>query len=139
MNSYATAPQSKPMGWTGWVFFAAAILFVNGMFSLTQGLVLLTGPDTYSSEINGELLVFDTTGWAWWNIIIGVLLLATGGALFSGATWARVIAVVFAVLSAVSQLLLIPVQPLWSLIVIAIDVVIIYALLVHGDEIRTDS
>ncbi|RLQ86397.1 hypothetical protein D9V28_06165 [Mycetocola zhadangensis] len=127
------------MGWTGWVFFAAAILFVNGMFSLTQGLVLLTDPNTYSAEINGELLVFDTTGWAWWNIILGVLLLASGSALFSGATWARVVAVVFVVLSAVSQLLLIPVQPFWSLVVIAIDVLVIYALLVHGDEIRTDS
>ena len=139
MNSSEAPGRTGALGWTGWAFFAAAIIFINGMFSFTQGLVLLLGPDTYASLVSGDLLIFNVTGWAWWNLIIGVLLLAAGSALFSGATWARVIAVIFAVLSAVSQLLLIPVQPFWALIVIAIDVLVIYALIVHGDELRSDS
>lgn len=134
----STANQSTvSTGWTGWIYFAAAIIFVNGMFSFTQGLVLLIGPDTYySATVDGELFLFDVTGWGWWNLIIGVLLLAAGGALFSGATWARVIAVILAIVSAVGQLLLVPVQPFWSLIVIAVDVFIIYAVLVHGRELK---
>lgn len=139
MNSSATTQETRPVGWSGWVFFAAAILFVNGMFSITQGLVLLIGPDTYTSTVSGDLVIFDVTGWGWWNVIIGVLLLATGGALFSGATWARVVAVIIVIFSAASQLLLVPVQPVWSLIVIAIDVLVIHALLVHGDDIEADA
>jgi hypothetical protein len=52
------------------------------------------------------------------------------------STWARIVAVVVAGLSAVVQLMLIPAQPWWSLIVIAIDVLIIYAVIAHGDELR---
>ena len=139
MSNPAQTRQERPLGWTGWAFFAAAILFINGMFSLTQGLILLVGPDTYTSTLDGELFIFDVTGWAWWNIAIGILLLATGGSLFSGATWARIVAVFMAILSAVSQLFVVPVQPFWSLIVIAIDVFIIYALLIHGDDIDAES
>ena len=139
MSNSAQTRQERPLGWTGWAFFAAAILFVNGLFSLTQGLILLVGPDTYTSMQDGELVIFNVTGWAWWNVAIGVLLLATGASLFSGATWARIVAVIMAILSAVSQLFLVPVQPFWSLIVIAIDVFIIYALLVHGDEIDAEA
>jgi hypothetical protein len=67
-----------------------------------------------------------------------VLLVLAGIALFAGATWARVVAVVLAILSAIVQLLLVPVQPWWSFIVIAIDVLIIYALIAHGDELRVE-
>lgn len=139
MNSQEAFREPKPVGWSGWVFFAAVILFVNGMFSLTQGLVLLFGPDTYTALVDGDLLLFDVTGWAWWNLAIGALLLAAGGALFAGATWARVVAVISAIISAASQLVLVPVQPLWSLIVIAVDVLIIYAIVVHGDEIAAET
>lgn len=124
-------------GWLGWIYFAAAIMFVNGMFSFTQGLVLLIGPDSYTTaNLNGDLFLLSLEGWGWWNVITGVLLLAAGGALFSGATWARVVAVIVAIISAVSQLLLVPVQPFWSLILIAIDVFIIYAVIVHGRELE---
>lgn len=135
----STSASTRPVGWTPWAFFAAAILFLNGMFSLTQGLVLLFGPDTYASELDGDLFVFVLSGWAWWNIIIGVFLLAAGGALFSGRNWARIVAVLFAIASAVGQLLLIPVQPFWALIVIAVDIFVIYALIVHGDELGPET
>ncbi|MET0932381.1 MAG: hypothetical protein ABWX56_01610 [Mycetocola sp.] len=134
----STSPRNEiSTGWMGWIYFAAAIVFINGMFSFTQGLVLLIGPDTYTSAtVNGDLFLFNLATWGWWNLIIGVLLLAVGGALFSGATWARVIAVILAIISAVSQLLLVPVQPFWSLILIAVDIFIIYAVLVHGRELQ---
>ncbi|MDP9983828.1 hypothetical protein J2W14_003251 [Pseudarthrobacter oxydans] len=124
-------------GWTGWVRFAGVILIINGVFSGLQGLVALTGPDTYYLSTQGALFLFDAKGWGWWNVALGVLLILTAVALFSGATWARIVAVVVAGVSAVVQLMLIPAQPWWSLIVIAIDVLIIYAIIAHGDELRT--
>jgi len=126
----------KTTGWTGWVVFAGVILMVSGIFSAVQGLVALIGPSTYYVVTEESLWLFDVTGWGWWNLIIGLLLVLIAVALLAGQTWARVIAVILVILSAVGQLLLIPAQPWWSLIVIAVDVLIIYALIVHGRELQ---
>ena len=126
-------------GWTGWVRFAGVIMIVNGVFSGLQGLVALTGPDTYYLSTPGTLFPFDAKGWGWWNVALGALLILTAIALFSGATWARVVAVVVAGVSAVVQLMLIPVQPWWSFIVIAIDVLIIYSIIAHGEELKAEQ
>jgi hypothetical protein len=124
-------------GWTGWVSFAGIILIINGVFIGLQGLVALTGPDTYYLSTPRALFIFDAQGWGWWNLALGALLILTAVGLFSGAAWARIVAVVVAGLSAVVQLMLIPAQPWWSLIVIAVDVLIIFAVIAHGEELRT--
>ena len=135
-SSIARHPGAST-GWTGWVTFAGVILIINGVFSGLQGLVALTGPDTYYLSTPGALFIFDAKGWGWWNVALGVFLILTAVALFSGATWARIAAVVVAGVSAVVQLMLIPAQPWWSITVIAIDVLIIYAITAHGDELRS--
>ena len=124
-------------GWTGWVRFAGVILIINGVFSGLLGLVALSGPDTYYLATPGALSIFDARGWGWWNFALGVFLILTSLALISGASWARVAAVVVAGVSAVVQVMLIPAQTWWSFIVIAIDVLIIYAVIAHGDGLRT--
>jgi hypothetical protein len=126
-------------GWTGWVIFAGVILLISGIFSVVQGIVALIGPDTYYVVTEGSLWLLDVDGWGWWNLIIGILLVLVAAALMVGQTWARVIAVILVIISAVGQLLLIPAQPWWSLIVISIDVLVIYALIVHGRELREEA
>ena len=123
-------------GWTDWVRFAGVILLVSGTFGAIQGLSALIGPDAYYAAINGSLLLFDVAGWGWWNLILGGLTFLTGLALLSGALWARIVAVILAIISAIVQMILVPVQPWWSFIVIAIDVLIIYAVVAHGRELR---
>ncbi|GAA1512245.1 putative membrane protein [Agromyces terreus] len=131
--------ETKTMsGWVGWVAFAAAILILNGVFSLLQGIVALWGSNFYYVVADGTLFLFDLTGWGWWNVIIGAVLLLAGLALLTGATWARVIAVIAAALSAIGQLLLLPAQPWWAIIVITIDVLVIFAILVHGRDLKAE-
>lgn len=127
---------NEPTGWVGWIGFAGIILILNGVFSAVQGFMALLGSNTYYLVSSGTLFLFDVTGWGWWNIIIGALLVLTGVALFGGATWARIIAVILASLSAVGQMLLLPAQPWWAFIVIAIDVLVIYAVTAHGREVK---
>jgi len=134
--SAAQRSYVEPSAWTGWVAFAAIILFISGLFSITQGLVAIIGPNTYFAQVQGELFLFDVAGWGWYTLVMGVLVLLTGMALFSGATWARVIAVIVVILQMVGQLLLVPVQPWWSLIIIAVDILIIYAVIAHGGDMR---
>jgi len=126
---------SARTGWIGWIGFAGIIIILNGAFSAIQGLVAVIGPGAYYVLENGSLWVLDITGWGWWNLILGLLLVLTGIALLTGATWARVVAIIIAGLSAIGQLLLVPAQPWWSLIVIAIDVLVIYAVSAHGREV----
>jgi hypothetical protein len=115
------------------------MIAVSGLFSVVNGIVALVGPDAYYVLTGGSLWLLDVAGWGWWNLIIGILLVLVAIAYFLGQTWARVVAIVLVILSALGQLLLIPAQPWWSLIVIALDVLVIYALTVHGQEIRPDA
>lgn len=125
-------------GWADWIRFAAAILIINGIFGVIQGLVALIGPDTYYASAGNDLFIFNVEGWGWWNLSIGTLQILTAVALFSGALWARIVALFLATISAFVQMLLIPVQPVWSLIVIAVDVLVIYAITAHGEELAED-
>lgn len=136
MSTVNESRISEPTGWVGWIGFAGIILILNGVFSAVQGFMALLGSNTYYVVSEGTLFLFDVTGWGWWNIIIGALLVLTGVALFSGATWARIIAVILACLSAVGQMLLLPAQPWWAFIVIAIDILVIYAVTAHGREVK---
>lgn len=132
-TSRRTPPRTE---WAGWVRFAAIIILVSGIFSAIQGLAAVIGPDTYYAVVEGDLFVLNVAGWGWVNLILGALLIVTAFGLFSEAGWARVTAIVLAVLSAIVQMLLVPVQPWWSFIVIAIDITIIYAVVVRGQELR---
>ncbi len=126
-------------GWVGWIGFAGFILILNGVFSAVQGLAALIGTDVYYVITSGTLYLFDITTWGWWNLILGVILVLVGIALLTGAGWARVVAVILASLSAVGQLLLLPAQPWWAVIVIAVDILVIYAITAHGREIAADK
>ena len=131
--SEARATTSEGTG--GWVSFAATILILSGAFSLLPGFIALIGSNVYYTVKGGTLFLFDLTGWGWWNLIIGVVLLLTGFAVLTGATWARVLAIIAAGLSAIGQMLLLPAQPWWSVIIITIDVLIIYAVTAHGRDL----
>jgi hypothetical protein len=74
--------------------------------------------------------------WGWWSLIIGVLLLLAGLFLLRGAMWARVFAVVIAALNAVTQLMSLPAQPWWSIVMVTVDILVIYAVTVHGRELK---
>lgn len=130
--------ETETTGWVGWGWFAAVILMTAGIFDAIYGLMAIIGPDSaYFLSETGNLFLFDVAGWGWWHLVSGAALIVVGCALFAGATWARVIGVILAVLNAIGQLFLLPVQPWWSLIVIALDVLVIYALTVHGRELKT--
>jgi hypothetical protein len=136
MSSTAAPSSATSTPWAGRVRFAGVILLINGIFSVLQGLVALVGPDTYYAVVEGDLFLFNLEGWAWFNLVLGALLIATAFGLFAEAGWARITAIVLAILSSIVQMLLVPLQPWWALIVIVINLMIIHALLVRGEETR---
>ncbi|MFI6096537.1 hypothetical protein ACIA8G_13330 [Lentzea sp. NPDC051213] len=126
----------RETGWLGWIWFAGIMMIVMGSFNAIEGLVALFRGEYYVVS-EAQVLVFDITAWGWITLLIGVLVALAGAALLAGAAWARVVAVVLAVVNAVAQLAFVSVHPLWSTIVIALCVTVIWAVVVHGSEAET--
>lgn len=124
-------------GWVGWVYFAAFMVLLAGIFQLISGFAALLNPD-YFRVVNGTLVAFDLTTWGWIHLLLGIALLCVGTALFSGRTWARVVAIILAMLNLLAQFAFLSEYPIWSVIIIAVDVLVIYALTVHGREVIED-
>ena len=92
-------------------------------------------PKTVVSWTPDGIAVVDVSTWGWVHLVLGALLLLVGFALFSGTGWARVTAIVLVILNLLAQFVSLPITPWWSLIAIALDLVILWALTVHGDEV----
>jgi hypothetical protein len=139
-HSYADdsdeAYSTEPTAWTGWVMFASSVMFLLGMFQLIEGFVAVFDNGYYRVTENGLVLHVDYTVWGWVHVLIGVLLLVSAAGVLTGNLAARITGVVLAGLSAVVNLLFIEAYPLWSTLIIAVDVLVIYALTVHGREMR---
>ncbi len=133
----ATAGDAGRMsGWVGWVLFAAIVLFIGGAINVIEGLVALFKDDYYQVRPSGLVLHVNYTSWGWTLLAVGVALMVVGYGVATGRVWAGVTAVVLACLNAVVNLGFIAAYPVWSIIAIALDVVVVYAIVVHGREAR---
>ena len=129
------APERETTGWVAWAWFAAAMMIMIGTFDVIAGLVAILD-DNFLVGAAGKLYVVDATAWGWTTMIIGIIVVCAAVAVLRGAVWGRAVAVIMAVLNAVAQLSLIRAYPVWGLLVIMLDVFVIYALIVHGGELR---
>ena len=124
-------------GWVGWVYFAAFMLIAIGFFQTILGFTALLN-DEWLVNVGGTLLLFDYTSWGWIHLILGIVSMVVGTGLFNGSAWARVIAVVLVLLNFLAQFAFVSVYPVWSIIIMVVDVLVIYALTVHGGEAAYD-
>jgi hypothetical protein len=113
---------------------AGILMVMVGIFHVVQGLVALFNDDFF--VVGAEYVFeFDVTAWGWIHLIAGTIVALAGIALFRGAVWARTITVILAGVSILASFLWMPFYPLWSLVVIAFDVFVIWALTAHGRDI----
>ena len=118
---------------SGWVVFAGIMLFMAGMFGAILGLVAMIDGQVLVVT-DDQIVLLDLTAWGWVHLIMGSITLVTGLAVLSRQLWAVILGMLLALTSATTQLLFITVFPLWSLAIIAIDILVIYGLVVHGEE-----
>ncbi|HEY7704051.1 MAG TPA: hypothetical protein VID03_04400 [Acidimicrobiia bacterium] len=125
MSSNSTG--SEPSAWAvGGVVFAATIMLVNGMFMIIEGLAAVLNNSFYVVTDNYAFNI-DVTAWGWVHMILGVLILLTGLALFRGSGWAGVVAIVLAVFGAIANFAFIPYYPGWAILMVAMNVFVIWA------------
>ena len=123
--------------WTGWVMFGGIVMIIAGAFDALLGLTAILLPSNEYLFLTDEaVILLDAAGWGWWHLIIGAAIVLVGIFVLQGATWARMVGVVLVSINAISQMGLLAVQPLWSLIMILLDIIVIYALIVHGREMK---
>src|SRR5262245_4665093 len=123
----------RTTGWVGWTAFAAAMMLLIGFLNIMNGLAAIATDDIFVDGQGGSI-VLDVTAWGWFHLITGVLLVAVGLGLLAGKTWAVIAAILLVMLNVITQMLLLPSYPFWSIVIITLDVFVLWALTVHGDE-----
>jgi len=124
---------SRPVA-TGGVLFAGTIMILSGIFQFFQGIGAIANDQVYLHTPN-YIFKLDTTAWGWIHLILGLIVAVTGYFLFTGASWARVIAIGLVSLQAFTHFWFLPYYPLWSLIIIGLDIFVIWALAVAPREL----
>ena len=118
----------------GWIGFAAIVMVLIGALTFFEGLIAVIRQHYYVLTGDGVLVV-DVKTWGWIMIFWGILLALVGLALMGGSLWARWFTVALASLNTIAELgFLGNTQfPLWSLTVIALNIIVIYALVVRWE------
>ena len=129
----------RETAWTSVVVFGGIMLVVGGAFHGIMGLVALFNATYYHVTRNGLVVTVDYTWWGWVHLILGAVAVLAGIGVLMGRTWARVLGIVLASLSAIVNVAFIAAFPLWSLTLVALDVLVIYALAAHGKELGAED
>jgi hypothetical protein len=128
--------ERETSGWAiGWTVYAAVMMIILGFFHGIAGLVGVLEDELYVATPN-YLFQLDATTWGWIHLVMGIIVVLAGFALFSGAVWARTIGVILAVLSVLANFAWLPWYPLWAIIMITANVFVIWALTAHGRDIE---
>jgi predicted membrane protein DUF2127 len=118
---------ARPMA--GWIVFAAAMMMVIGAIDFIEGLIAVIRKHYYVVGPN-QIVVFNMTTWGWLTLLWGIVLFLAGMALWSGQSWARWFAIVVCCINIIGQLLWLgsTTTPVWTLTVIALNIIVVYAL-----------
>jgi hypothetical protein len=120
---------------TGWAGFAAIMLMILGTISFFEGLIAIVRRQYY--VISGsQVIVFDVRTWGWLTLICGIVLVCAAFALLAGSAWARWFTIIVVAVNLIGQLGFLGASqyPLWTLVVIALDIMVLYALTARWEQ-----
>jgi hypothetical protein len=129
MTSYAQT-EARARTAEGWAIFAGIIMTIAGVSNIIFGLTAIFN-DEVLTKAGGQLIFWDFTAWGWITFLVGIVMVLAAFGLFAGQSWALWTTIAFATVNAIGQISWITVYPIWSLIVIALDVIVIYQLTTH--------
>ncbi|MFG2136559.1 hypothetical protein [Streptomyces sp. NPDC048650] len=118
----------------GWTFLAAVLMVLGGIMTILEGISALAHNRVFA-ESPDYFVRYSLTGWGWIHLILGIVILLAGLALFRGAVWARMVGVTLAGIAALTNFLWIPHAPFWGIVLLAFNVTIVWALCA-GDRRR---
>jgi hypothetical protein len=121
--------------WAGWIRFGGILMLIIASLDFFEGLIAIIRSEYYVLTPN-QIIVFDTTTWGWIMLIWGIVVGCAGFGLVMAATWARWFTIVVGSLNFIVQLGFVGSSryPLWALTVLALNAVILYAVIVRWGE-----
>jgi hypothetical protein len=125
-ESRSSYGESTPLAY-GVTVFAGVVLATLASLQILQGLAAVLKDDVYVRGVN-YTYQFDVTTWGWIHMLLGVIGVAVGIGILVGQTWAGVAGIAIAVVSLFSQFMFMPYYPFWSMLIIFLDIVVIWAL-----------
>jgi len=129
--------MEEPTAWVGWILFAGTMLILLGSLQMIAGFVGLFQKTYYTVRSNDTLLHISYNSWGGLHIALGALAVIAGFSLMTGHLWARIYAVAIAFISVLSNIAFLAASPVWCTIMIAIDLLVIWAVTVHGREVKS--
>jgi hypothetical protein len=129
-----SAVTQRSGAWSGWVSFAGWLMLIIGVIDFFEGLIAVIRGQYYVLT-SQQIVVFDVKTWGWITLLWGIVLVLAGFSLLARATWARWFAIVIASLGLIEQLGFVGSSqwPLWSLTMVTLTIVVLYALIVRWD------
>jgi hypothetical protein len=132
-----TTTMQERTGWTGWIVFAGVMMVIGGTLAFVHGLVAAVNDEWVVWGARGALFL-DLSTWGWINMIVGIIVFLAGLGVFTGNVLARLVGVIVASISLIANFLWLPAYPIWAIIVITVDALVIWALTAHGGEMREE-
>ena len=133
-SSVAPAHRAGNAGWVvGLSLFAGMMMIITGLFNAMEGVVALARNEVYAVTPR-YIFAFDLTTWGWIQVILGVVVLAAGVGVITGQLWGRVVGITIATHTMLANFAFIPYYPIWSLLIITLNVFVIWALCVYDRE-----
>jgi hypothetical protein len=122
-------------GWAvGFAYFAGLMMVMVGIFDVIEGLAAVFKKDFYAVTSN-YVFHFNASTWGWIHMLLGLIILLAGFGIFGGAVWARTVGVIMAALVGITNFAFIPIYPIFSIVIVATCIFVIWALTVHGRDV----
>ena len=139
MNIVDKYSKPSPNPWAvGWIAFAGVLMIIGGLMQAMTGLVAIVEDDFFIVS-EDWVFQFNPTAWGWINLIIGVVVSVAGVGLFTGKPAARIIGIVVTAINVLAAFAWLPHYPAWAVIKIALGVAVLWALIVHGDDLAREQ
>ena len=131
--------MSTKSSMAGWIGFAGIVMLILAGIDVIQGLIALFDDNYYVVSPSGFLVV-DLTAWGWALLIYGVILALVGLGLMAGKGWARWLTIIFVSVNVFAQLGFLgnSQYPIWSLTVLALNIIVLYALTARWHESQAE-
>lgn len=118
---------------SGWVTFAAVVAGVVAVYNILSGIAAIT-EDDQTEALNEVLYGVDITAWGWFWLVIGALQLLTAVLIYQRNPTGQVLGIIWAFIAASLSVFMIFVAPLWALVMVGINVLVLYALVAQTEE-----
>jgi hypothetical protein len=112
---------------TGVTGFAGIMLIMVSVFQILEGIAAIAEDDVFVTGLR-YVYEFDVTTWGWVHLVLGIIGVATGAGILAGQIWAMILGIFIAVLSTIANFAFVPYYPIWSLVVVAFNIFVIWAL-----------